>query len=249
MNGLVRTELLKLRTTRLFIASVAAVPSLTALVAVAFLTSAGHAGNPPLGPQSLADAIAAPASIVTTIALLLGVLATAGEYRHRTITTTFLTTPRRTAVVTAKLVSLTIVGMAIALATMFVMCAIAVPWLQSAGIGARVDADVIRIMTGVFLSTALYGAMGVAIGALIRNQTAAIAAVLVWLLAVEGMLATVFRSASFLDWLPAAAGRAMVDATPTDGALSLSVAALVLIGYTAVMSAFAARFLVRRDVP
>jgi ABC-2 type transport system permease protein len=248
MNGLVHAELLKLRTTRLFVISVAAVPALTALVAVAFLTSAGQAGNPPLGPRTLANAIAAPASIVTAIALMLGVLANTGEYRHRTITTTFLTTPRRTAVLTAKLVSLTTVGMAIALAATLVMCAIAVPWLQSADIDTRLDADLIRIMTGFLLSTAIYGAMGVAIGALIRNQTAAIATVLVWLLAVEGMIASVFPSASFLHWLPAAAARAMVDPTPTGGALPPSVATLVLMGYTVVMSAVAARFGVSRDV-
>lgn len=95
MNRLLRAELLKQRTAPAFLAAFAAVPVLAALVTFAVFSMAGRQGNDPLGPDSLLHATGAPASVVTTLALLLGVVGMAGEYRHGTIITTLLAAPRR----------------------------------------------------------------------------------------------------------------------------------------------------------
>ena len=94
MKRLIRTELLKQRTLRPTLVGVIAAPAVAALVTVAIYQAAGRNGNDPLGRDSLVQAVGAPASIVTVIALILGVLAMTGEYRHQTITTTFLAWPR-----------------------------------------------------------------------------------------------------------------------------------------------------------
>src|SRR6187200_2279284 len=90
LNRLVRTELLKQRTTRVPLAGICAAPVVAGLVTVAVLSFAGKQGNDPLGTDSLHQAIGAPADVITVIAVMLGVLGMAGEFRHQTITTTFL---------------------------------------------------------------------------------------------------------------------------------------------------------------
>jgi ABC-2 type transport system permease protein len=248
MNALIRTELLKQRTLRTFLAGVAAAPVVAALVTVAVLGGAGHQGNDPLSEESLVQVVGAPVSVVTAIALLLGVLGMAGEYRHETITTTFLATPRRRDVVVAKLVAHAITGALIGVLSLAVSVAIAIPWLVSSDVAVGLDAEVVRVALGVVASTALYGALGVSVGALIRNQTAACAAVLVWLLAVEGLLGDIFNGSAFLRWLPIAAAHAIVRAEPAADSLSVPVGAAVFGAYVVALAVAATRITLQRDV-
>ena len=248
MKRLIHTELLKLRTTPVFPIGVAAMAVVAALVTVAVFGAAGHQGNEPLGDHSLAQAVGAPASIVTTVALLLGVLGMAGEYRHQTITTTFLGTPRRREVVASKLVAHAMLGATIATMTIAITAAIAIPWLDSAGVAVHVAGDVMGVAAGLLLSTALYGALGVAVGALVRNQTAAAIVVLVWLLAVEGLLANVFGSPWLVHWLPAGVGGVIVHMHSGDDTMPMWAATMTLVGYVAAFATAGTRFTVNRDV-
>ena len=175
MNRLVRTELLKQRTTRTFVAGICAAPAVAGLVTIAILSAAGKQGNDPLGPDSLVHVIGGPAGVITLIAALLGVLGMAGEYRHQTITTTFLASPRRRDVVVAKLVAHSLAGALMGLLSLAVSVAIAVPWLRATGVDVYLDGEGVRVAAGLVASTALYGALGVSIGALLRNQTIAAA--------------------------------------------------------------------------
>lgn len=248
MTRLVRTELLKQRTVPSFVAAFATAPVAGALVAVAVLDAAGSQGNDPLGPDSLVLTIGAPASVVTLIALLLGLLAMAGEHRHETITTTFLATPRRRDVVLAKLAAATLTGAAVGSLSVAGSAVVAVPWLRSAGVPVDPGGDVLAVVAGLVASTALYGALGVSVGALVRSQTVAVALVLSWILAVEGVVAQVFAASGVGDWLPAAAGRALVSAGRSAGALDPPAAAAVFAAYVAAFAAAAALFTLRRDV-
>lgn len=246
MNRLVRAELLKQRTVPALLLAYAAVPVLAGLVTFAVYSMAGRQGNDPLGADSLLHATGAPASVVTTLALLLGVVGMAGEYRHGTITTTLLAAPRRWDIVVAKVAAHALTGAAMAVVTIAVSLAIAVPWLTSAGVDVRVTAEVVRVAVALVASTVLYGALGVGAGALFRNQTAAIGVVLVWLLKGEDLPAGAVGHWPIGDWLPAALGEGLVRAgagTPARWA-----AGLVLSAYVAVLAALGARVVVRRDV-
>jgi ABC-2 type transport system permease protein len=247
MNRVIRTELLKQRTLRTFRVGVALAPLVAGLVTVAIFSAAGRDGNAPLSSASLVESIGGPVSIITVIAVVLGVLGMAGEYRHQTITTTFLATPRRRRVVMAKLAAHAITGALIGALSLVVSVAVAVSWLNARGIAVHIDDDVIRVAAGVIGSSALYGALGVSIAALIRNQTAACAAVLVWLMAVEGIVGDVFHGSAFVHWLPAAAAHVIAHGARVGGP-SVPMAAAVFTAYVAAFAAAATRITLQRDV-
>ncbi len=247
MNPLVRTELLKQRTTRVPLAGVCAAPVVAGLVTFAVLSFAGKEGNDPLGADTLHQVIGAPADVITVIAVMLGVLGMAGEFRHQTITTTFLASPRRREVVVAKLIAHSLTGAVMGLLSLTVSAAIAVPWLLANGVDVRLDGATARVAAGLLVATALYGALGVSIGAVIRNQTAAAAVVLIWLLAVEGIIGDLLHDASVAAWLPAAAGRALVH-VDSSGGLGALAAAGVFALYVAGLGYVGVRLTLSRDV-
>jgi ABC-2 type transport system permease protein len=246
VNRLLRAELLKQRTTPAFLVAYAAVPVLAALVTFAVYSMAGRQGNDPLGPDSVLHATGAPASVVSTLALLLGVVGMAGEYRHGTIVTTMLAAPRRWDIVVAKAAAHALAGAVMAIVTIAVSLAIAVPWLVSAGVDVRLTAEVVRVAGALVATTALYGALGAVAGALLHNQSAAIGVVLVWLLKGEDLLAGALGHWSIGDWLPAALGEGLVRAGA--GHPARWAAVLVLVAYVALFTAAGARVVVRRDV-
>jgi ABC-2 type transport system permease protein len=214
-------------------AGAAAVPAVAAIVTFALLSAAGTPGNPPLHPDNFPQSLGAPAWVTTVIALVLGVVGMAGEYRHQTITTTFLATPRRQEVVVAKVVAYAGAGAAMGLVSLAVSTAVAVPWLMANDVTVPINGEVVAVAAGVIVSTALFGALGVAV-----------AGVLVWLLTIEGVMGDIFPGAGFLHWLPAATGHAVVF----PGGLPAGLAAVMFAGYVAAFAAAATRLTVSRDI-
>ena len=64
---------------------------------------------PPLGNPAYEQLALADAAIANVLLLILGIIGMTQEYRHRTATPTFLTTPRRGRVVMAKLLAFALV--------------------------------------------------------------------------------------------------------------------------------------------
>lgn len=93
---------------------------------------------------------------------------------------TFLVTPARERVLAAKAVTFALVGVLFALVALVLALAIAVPWLRSRGIDVSLGGrDLQGLALGVFAAAALWGAFGVALGAIVRSQVAAVVGVLV----------------------------------------------------------------------
>jgi ABC-2 type transport system permease protein len=244
MTRLIAAELRKLRTVRSGQLILAALIVFAVLATFAITTAAGTDGNPPLTPESYPDALRAPLSLLTGGLLVLGILAMAGEYRHGTVVGTFLTAPRRHRVVAAKAVALAFVGAVTAIVVSAVSSAVAVPIFADKHVDLQLGSgDSVTVVAGIAAAAALYGALGVALGGVLRNQTAAVTVALVWMLAVEGLLPDILRVDGLGRWLPWGTVKAV---TQWDGALPVVTGAVLLVGYVAALLA-AGTVLVRRS--
>jgi ABC-2 type transport system permease protein len=250
MIRLIRAEFTKLATTRLIYGVAAVMAAFAVLTVVVNVTIAGQQGNPPLSADSFAMFVAAPTThpLLAGAALLLGILGMAGEFRHQTVTQTFLVTPDRGRVVAAKLVAYPLVGIALALATLAVTAAVAAGWLAAKGITPSLpDARLGRMVGVALLGPALCGLVGVGVAALVRNQVAALVGVAVWVLVVEGLLLNLLHAPSIGKWLPSAAAKAALG-SPGGAQLSRLGGTLLLAGYALALALAGTRLVVRRDI-
>ena len=247
MTRLVRAELAKLRTIRLLIGVAAAMVAFAVLTVVAVVTTAGRQGNPPLSGADLPALIGAPATLLSGAALLLGILGMTGEFRHHTITQTFLATPDRGRVVAAKLAAYALAGIALAVFTLAVTAAVALVWLHAKGLSVPLASLALgQVLAGTLLAAGLCGLVGVGVGALVRNQVAALVGVLVWVVVVEGLLLSLVHAPGLGRWLPSAAAAALTN--PGGAHLSRWVGGLVFAAYGLAFALAGTRFVVRRDV-
>ncbi len=252
MKALVHAEVLKLRSTRTPVGLLLATLALVALTVVVNLPQVGATDAPvPLGdPGLLASAVGISFGVPLVMVVLLGVLAFTQEFRYGTATSTYLVEPRRSRVLLAKWLASVLASVVVAAATL----ALAVP-LSAALIRSR-DADVAaaaqfwQMVAAGLAAMIAYGVIGVAVGAIVRNQIAAVVGVLVWMLAVEQVVLVAFPAVG--RWLPGGATNALLQLGPAivlDGRLlSPPAGGLVLLGYTAAAVTLAAVVVPRRDV-
>ena len=247
MTRLISAEALKLRSTRTF--ALLALGALALIVAAVAATSAAtsySAGQPGPGHPRAGR----PGQ---TAALLAGALAVTGEFRHKTITLAVLAAPRRVPLLAAKLITLAAAGLAFGLVATGAAVAVALPVLAArhipAGAGA---AQLASIIAGGGAATALAAALGVGVGAVIRNQVGAVIAVLSLLYVAEPMLGLIQEAGRAVQTY--GLGGLAAGATGTAGfpsgahLLSPVPAALVLAGYALAVLLAGAAVLRRRDI-
>ncbi len=207
MRNLLRAEWRKATSTRLWWAlliPVAAVSVLVDAVGGVFTGAVAGVGAPSLLPVSLAAAL----SLTSPFPVLFGVLTAAGEFRHRTITTTYLLTPHRGAVQAAKSIVAAATGAGYAL----VAALVGIP----AGLIARSagpDWGVLLAVTAVGVAVwALWAVLGVGVGMLVPNLAGALAGTLVYLLVGELLVSLLLNRAESVlvarlsSYLPGNAG-------------------------------------------
>jgi len=246
MIRLVRAELTKLATTRLIYGMAAAMAAFAVLTVAANILD--RQGAPPLAADSFPMLVGGPVTLLSGAALLLGILGMSGEFRHQTVTQTFLVTPDRGRVVAAKLVAYPLAGIALALSVLAFTAALATAWLAAKGITPSLaDARLGRVLLGAVLAAGLCGLVGVGVAALVRNQVAALVGVAVWVLLVEGLLMSLLNIPSSLaKWLPSAAAAALTN--PGGGQLSRLAGTLLLAAYGLALALAGTRLVVRRDI-
>lgn len=255
MMSLITSEFRKAFSTKLlFILSLSALAFVLLTVVLGVYLTPGPPGqedvNALMDPAAVTN-IYSSAGGASVFVLILGIIAMSGEYRNQTITSTFLASPRRQSVIVAKMITYSILSFVIALVMWIATVVVATLLLTTVDHAPTDWNSVFEILGGALLGLVLYAILGVAIGALITNQVAAVVIALIWIFVVEGLLTV------FVDWigkwLPGGALNSILQATNTSGfggtdALSVPVAAGVLIAYTAVFALAAVISTNRKDI-
>lgn len=233
MMKLVRAELLKIRSTRMWMGLLFGAVALTGLGAIATLAVAGTAQGAQAGlvpvrsVQDVADLVYT-SSAAGIFAMILGAVASTGEYRSGTIAGTFLATPSRSPVIVGKVVAAAVVGFAFGIVCALIPFVSAEVYLAIKGLPLAFGSSVLLAVLVVGAMGASSGAIGAGIGAAIRSQLVAILGLLGWGLVVEQLIGGLLPD--WRKWLPflgAQASLAQQDPTllrPVPGGL-------LLIGY------------------
>lgn len=245
----IRSELLKLRTTRTMLGLVLGLLALVAFSVVIQLVASQFEGAeiPRIEERDTQRTIFATASAASLFAVLVGVLSVTGEFRHGTIRPTLLFAPARELVVAAKGAACALAGLLLAVLAVGLTFAIALTWLRIDGVERLLDSrDLTSMAAGTVGAVILWAPIGVGVGAVVRNQVAAILAVILWTLIPEPLLMALvpnvgrFTPGSAGDALSGAVGQKLLS--PLAGMLVLALWAVALMVAGAVVTA-------RRDVP
>jgi len=250
VKALLDAELLKMRSTRataLLVLATLVLAVLTVATSVPGVmeeNSSISLDDPDLLAMMVGNGFGAPQVLMT----LLGVLAFTQEFRYGTITSTYLGEPRRTRVLVAKGLSLALASIVITIMTLAVSVACGIALIRSQDGNVTVTGQFWQTVGAGFVVMAAYGVVGVAVGALVPNQIAAVVGVLIWMLAVEQMVIPLFPEVG--RWMPFAAASSLmqVGSSYGDTLLSVAMGGLVLLGYTAVTVVLALIVTPKRDV-
>jgi hypothetical protein len=247
---LVRSELRKLTTTRLWLWMLVLAVAMTGATTSA---AVGFAEPGPLGLDTAAGqrTVFAQSSAALVVSGILGIIAVTGEFAHQTATPTFLATPRRGRVVSAKLVTYAVAGLGYAAACTAVVLAVALPWLAAEDVDVVLSTtDLVRTLGGVAVEVALYAVLGVGLGCLLRNQIAAIVGFVVYIFVLGPILTGVDATSEMAQYLPYQAGNALGRLTSSVDAAMLGQAAggLALLLWALALAALGTRMAVRRDI-
>lgn len=181
---------------------------------------------------------------------LLGAMSFTSEIRNGTIRPTFLATPRRSRVIMGKVVASALTGALFGLFAEALAIAIGSAGLATRGINVDLDAgDYAQLLAGGTAAAALWAAIGVGVGAVVRNQVGALVGLCVWLLLVETTL--IGNVSSVGKFAPGANAGALAGAIQTQSPRALldpALGALLLAGYAVIAVAAGYLVTVRRDV-
>jgi hypothetical protein len=251
VTALVRAELLKLRTVALPLWLLLTTLLLVVLGVLATVLTAGIEGAPLErdDPDVLAVAVSSAAG-ANVVVLVLGILVLTQEFRFGTATPSFLVTPRRWRVLAAKLVAASLAGLAFAVLSAALALGLALGLLSLRGDTVRLDGTVVEVLLGAGLVMLLYGPIGVGVGALVRNQIAAVVGALAWTFIAEQLLVALLPSVG--RWTPGGASNAVLQlgevATTRGELLPVWGGALLLVAYALVLSLAGSLLTLRRDL-
>ncbi|MCU1536163.1 MAG: transporter permease [Humibacillus sp.] len=268
MTAAIRAEFRKFFTTRLWWGMALAVVLSGAAFAVLFaFVFTSDVARGPGGGGAVPGTDAALAKAVFTggiqigylLTLAIGVMTIGSEYRHQTITATFLAVPRRGRVMGAKVISLLVIGAFYGVLSLAGAVGAGTLVLTAKGHHPFADSSIWRSLALSLLVLGLWALIGLGVGILIPNQVAAllISVGVAWI--VEPVLGLVLAltdwGKSISPYLPSRATQAMLESGGGGGfdgqavtQLSWWAGALVLAAYAAVMAGLGTWRTVRRDI-
>lgn len=199
--------------------------------------------------------------ILLFIPALIGTVAVTGEYRHRTISTTFLMIPRRWLVLVAKLIAYACLGIVYGVVSSVSagLALLGAAALRGVPLGIRPDA-LLMTLGQLALAAAAYMLIGVAVGALTRSMLVAMGIVLGYFYMLEFVLMMIPGVNALYAYLPGGATAALTRFTFLSDAiaaetplaapalLSPVAGAAVLVAYALAAASVAVLVPLRRDL-
>jgi ABC-type transport system involved in multi-copper enzyme maturation permease subunit len=265
-------ELIKLvkRPANWLLLAVALVLSLLFTYVIPYAGYAGGTGGPTadrglaalLPAKLVGNAVGGLPVFLGAIMVIFGVLAVGGEYGWDTWKTVLTQGPSRLSVYAGKLAALALASLAVVVA-LFLMgtgASMLIASVENQPLTLPSAGDLLIGLGAGWLMAAMWTAFGVVLAVLLRGVALAIGLGLVWLLAVQNLLALL--AAPLLDWvaqaqkglpgpnagaLAAALGSAR-DTPGVDALVGGGQAALVIAAYLAGFAALGAAVLRRRDI-
>ncbi|MEV0330009.1 ABC transporter permease [Micromonospora echinospora] len=274
MMNLVRSELLKIRTTSTwwllaigaFLATAVAFAFNAWLTHVSLTGDPAEIGLPPEEAAAQADVAGQAANLYTSgqffgllLVMLIGILMVTNEFFHQTATTTFLSTPRRTSVIASKLVAASLMGFVFWLATTVIALVAGVIFMSVNDFGTQLgEWEVHRALLLNLLAYAIWTVLGVGLGTLITNQLGAvITASVVYLVGTQVvgllflLLSNLLDSEAILEWQvvwPAMASQIMISGIDSPMLPPWWTGALVLVAYAIAAGLAGVMITRRRDI-
>ena len=187
MTALLRSELFKQRSTRTDLGLFAGMLGLVVLAVL--LHGFGLPAENIAGASDQLMVFGRGEFLGALFAALLGAMSITAEIRHGTIRPTFLVSPWRGRVVAAKVWVSTLIGAGFGLAASTLAAGVGTATLAARGIDVQLNGgDYALLLAGGAAAAALWAAIGVGLGAVVRSQVPTIVGISAWLLFVEGLL-------------------------------------------------------------
>lgn len=181
MTALLRAELIKLRTTRTFIALVAVAITISTLITILVALST----EPDAG--SVLDEVF-QSDVSSVFIMLLAVIGVSGEWRHRTITSSLLAAPDRVRFLGAKTIAFALAGIALSVAISLLIAIFGLAILSGRDLPTPEIGELIARLARTIAVAGLLGAFGVAVGALVRNQAVAVVGIVLLAFLIEPLI-------------------------------------------------------------
>jgi ABC-2 type transport system permease protein len=245
--NLTRAELRKLVASRTFLVGLALSVGLAVVSVALDAVVAGKNGQPALGTADDTNKMLSLGIVCCLAMLVLGIIGSGSEYRHKTIVPAVLAAPRRGALVAAKIIGIIVAGVVLSTAT-FGLGLVTVVAELSAHHMHHLPADTGTLFWGSVVSGTIFGVIGVALGYITRSTIAAIVAAVGWVLFVETILLKNVAP-HLAKWLVSGVASAITDpGALASRAITPATAVVVLCAYAAVLVTVASGLMLRRDV-
>lgn len=234
MRNLLRAEAQKLTSTRSVYWLAAGVAAMSILSVVSISGQSPSEFAKPFGEQQFVFL----GTFAKLLLVVIGIRVVTDEWRFGTIVPTFVAHPNRTEVIVAKTAVAAVVGLIVAALGQVALVGSAMVLFSVKGATLHPAGAVAAGVLGAIAAGGLWTALGVGIGAVVRNQVTAIVGTLLWLAVLEEMVRP------WLDdlggYLPGQAGLGLAlwtsPTTAVRGGLAFAAWTLVAIGLGAALT-------------
>jgi ABC-type transport system involved in multi-copper enzyme maturation permease subunit len=238
-----RAELLKIRSTRTSIGLLVGLVALALLFTI--LTCTLSPTSQVVGEQNQIGLLSF-GSIAGVFAALAGIMLFTSEYRFGTIRPSVLFNPNRDSLFVSKITAGALSGLVFGVIGEGLVFSIGLIILNARSIPITMTgANMTELIVGAIIGTALWGALGVAVGAIVPNQVGAVISLLAWGFVAENLLFGFLPKIG--RFLPVHASDSMMGPVQTH-LLPGNVGTVVVVAWTVVLAGAGVVMLKRRDV-